>query len=538
MGPLALFALLSGLLLTSVMGSNDEDPVETPDEPEEPDTPEEPDLPEEPVTPEEPDEPLDTGASFSRDGDTVELELGEDETGSLAVFYYTDTEDRADPADWVEVSEARFYLVPDSVDWSDADWASQSDIPIPTGADTDSPDYYYAPLLADFEADHGLELLGVVDLLANPDALAGGIVSNAPVTGYIVEANTDGDDLIKFLPEDAPETRNGVEETPVTENTTGTEGSDWLTTTTDNIALDGAGGHDVLESTGFGASLTGGDGSDRIFIASLDPVEETEDDSYYYGDDRLYVGSGTASGGDGNDTIYGRFSGTAYGGDGDDWIDGLAEGTAYGGQGNDRLTDYGSGKVVFYGEEGNDSVTASGAESEAHGGVGDDNIGANNGATGFGGIGDDFVAVNGISTGYGGVGNDHIQLDSGSTGFGGDGDDLFRLYNFFGDADGTATATGGAGVDTYEVTARNAAGGAADDTFLRITDFDPAEDVLEVIGNGPGEPVRDVEIVQDPDGAYTDVRVTYANRYDQEPGVVVIRLDGMPAITLDHIITA
>ena len=450
-------------MLTSVSGSNDEETIETPDEP---DTPEEPDVPEEPDTPVEPDEPLDTGASFSQDGDTVELELGEDETGSLAVFYYTDTEDNGDPDGWVQVSEARFYLVPDSVDWSGPDWASQSDIPSPTGTDTDSPDYYYAPLLADFEADHGLELLGVVDLLANPDALAGGIVSNAPVTGYIVEANTDGDDLIKFLPEDAPETRGGVEETPVIESTTGSAGTDWLTSSTDNIILDGAGG------------------------------------------------------------------------DGNDWITGLAEGTAYGGQGKDFLSNFGSGKAVLYGEEGNDSVRAYGAESEAHGGVGDDNIGAYNGATGFGGVGDDFVAVNGISTGYGGVGNDHIQLDSGSTGFGGDGDDLFRLYNFFGDEDGTATATGGAGVDTYEVTVRNAAGGEAEDTFLRITDFDPAEDVLEVKGNGPGEPLGDVEIVQDPDGAYTDVRVTYANRYYQKPGIVVIRLDGMPAITLDHIITA
>ena len=131
-------------MLTSVSGSNDEETIETPDEP---DTPEEPDVPEEPDTPVEPDEPLYTGASFSQDGDTVELELGEDETGSLAVFYYTDTEDNGDPDGWVQVSEARFYLVPDSVDWSGPDWASQSDIPSPTGTDTDSPDYYYAPLL-------------------------------------------------------------------------------------------------------------------------------------------------------------------------------------------------------------------------------------------------------------------------------------------------------------------------------------------------------------------------------------------------------
>ncbi|MFC6760610.1 hypothetical protein ACFQFQ_15690 [Sulfitobacter porphyrae] len=127
MGSIALLALLSGLLLTATLSSDDDDtPIDTPEEPE---TPVDPDDPDTPVDPEEPETPPDTGATFDATEQGVQIELGEDETGSLAVIYYTDTEDTGNPDDYLQVDEARFYLVPEGVDWSSASWETQFDIP-------------------------------------------------------------------------------------------------------------------------------------------------------------------------------------------------------------------------------------------------------------------------------------------------------------------------------------------------------------------------------------------------------------------------
>lgn len=155
----------------------------------------------------------------------VALELGDDEAGSLAIVYYTDTEDNAD--DWLQVDEARFYLVPEGVDWSEASWETQNIVP---GAEESGNAWNYE--LEDFEAYCELELLGVVNLMgvpsetANPEDRVGEIDANAPVAGYYLEANTDGDVLVSFLPEDYVVTRNAVPETPVVEDTIGSDADD------------------------------------------------------------------------------------------------------------------------------------------------------------------------------------------------------------------------------------------------------------------------------------------------------------------------
>ncbi|WP_146346171.1 hypothetical protein [Falsiphaeobacter marinintestinus] len=116
MGPLALILLLSGLAIGSLLISDDDDSVAVDDS----DPMDEMDDEELPNETEVPDIMPDTGASFVQTEDGVDIELGEDETGSLAVIYYLDTQD--DPDDFIATDEARFYLVPEGVDWSDASW--------------------------------------------------------------------------------------------------------------------------------------------------------------------------------------------------------------------------------------------------------------------------------------------------------------------------------------------------------------------------------------------------------------------------------
>jgi Ca2+-binding RTX toxin-like protein len=497
MGSIALLALLSGLLLTATLSSDDDDtPIDTPEEPE---TPVDPDDPDTPVDPEEPETPPDTGATFDATEQGVQIELGEDETGSLAVIYYTDTEDSGNPDDYLQVDEARFYLVPEGVDWSSASWETQFDIP---GGDSyGGPPSGYE--LADFEEENGLELLGVVDLLGvphvseDPSDRIGEITANAPVAGYYLEANTDGDELVTFLPQDYVVTREGVPELPVFEDTTGTEETDWLSADADGITVDGADGDDILETDNDDVTLIGGLGDDTI--------EARGDDAIIHG-------------GEGNDMVQAN-SATVEGGAGDDSLT-IVGGTANGGDGNDQLNGYGEGPNLLRGEAGDDRLYVSGIGSEA-----------------FGGAGDDFLNVNNGTTGHGDAGNDTLQVALGGTAFGGDGDDHFTLWNQFRDSDGAAVITGGAGADTIDARVWNAGGGEADDFYLRMTDFDPAEDVLQVGTFQTGNAVDAVELIEAPDGSHTDVRITFTPRSGGSvPGIAVIRLEGTTGMTADQVI--
>ena len=490
MGAFGLLALLSGLLMglafdfnDGAEGLNDSDTLGEPDIPEE-----------------DPDVMLDTGATFDHTEEGVEIDVGEDETGTLVVIYYTDPEDNPDGI--LDADEARFYLVPEGVDWSSTSWETRWDVP---GADEyGGSSYEYE--LADFETQFGLELLGIVDLTGldgeanEPASRFGGIISNEPIEEYYLQAQTDGDELISFLPVDYVITRDGVSEVSVITDTTGTDAIDWLSADADGITVDGAGGDDYLETSNANVTLIGGLGDDVISSSGLNVVVDAGD-----GDDRVtaYGGNAMVDGGAGNDRID------------------IASGTATGGAGDDILYGYGSdaGPALLHGDAGNDYVHVFGAGSQ-----------------GYGGAGDDFVSVNDGATGYGGDGDDQLQVESGSTAYGGDGDDLFTVWNQFRSDDGPAVVTGGTGADTFDARVWNAANGEADDIYMIITDFDPAEDILQVGVFQTSNEVDSIEIVEADDGSYTDVRVTYTALPGLAPGTAVIRLEGTTGVTADQIV--
>ncbi|MEP1765283.1 MAG: hypothetical protein ABJJ53_01320 [Sulfitobacter sp.] len=456
---------------------------------------------------------LDLGATFMTTDTGVSLEVGEDETGSLAVIYYEDTEDRAE--DWVEVDEARFYLVPEGVDWSGATWETQGDVP---GAEESSDPWNY--LLEDFEAHFGLELLGVVDLLQvpsddvdDPASRVGEIDANAPVAGYFLEANTDGDDLISFLPEDYVVTRSGVPLTVVEESTVGSDGADWLDAAADGITLDGGEGDDILTGGIYDGNfsditLIGGEGDDIFSSYSQGNVTidaGNGDDSI----ERVFAISANIDLGSGDD--YANVSGgIVNAGDGDDEV--YAGGYAY----DDAET---SGATLF-GGAGDDQLTV-------YAGVAD--------AVAFGGEGDDTLDVYGSGIAHGDAGDDRIYVDGGAQAFGGAGDDHLTVYNGLEEGEEPATLTGGEGRDTFEASVANF-GDQDEGVFAIITDFDPDEDVL--ILNTPEfgrADLQNVTLVPDEDGGFMDVHIDYTWEVNGGQGTAVVRLAGITDLTLDQI---
>jgi serralysin len=260
---------------------------------------------------------------------------------------------------------------------------------------------------------------------------------------------------------------------------TGTAGNDVLSGTGGNDAilglagddiLDGGNGNDVLDGGGGNDTLTGGKGNDMLFGSfGIDTLIGGK------GDDSLDGGAGNdvADGGNGNDTI--------NGGDGNDVLSG--------GRGDDNFNT-GQGDDVVFGGQGNDRIGGMAGRDVVMAGAGDDFIAWNDptGDVVFGGRGNDTILG-------GNVAADEIH--------GGAGDDLIRAFatspesatasdRLFGDA-GDDTVIGGNAADTIE-------GGRGDD-FLTgndgadvfifrddrtgddtITDFDPSEDVVQLVG--------------------------------------------------------
>ncbi|MEL7255473.1 MAG: hypothetical protein AAGL23_14955 [Pseudomonadota bacterium] len=494
---MVLFGALALIAGMAAMELFEDDSEDTPPPPEQDDPP----LPE---------DPPDTGATFQQTDDGVELDLGEDETGSLAVIHYTDTEDFGEFV--TEVDEARFYLVPPGTDWSSGDTTeTQFDIPGRAGSGIDAFSYE----LEDFERENGLELLGTVDLLGvpqadDPDTRIGTITANAPVESYLLEANTDGDDLVTFLAKDFTVLRNGVAEMPVSEDTTGTDANDWFSTSEDAITLEGLGGDDILESAGDNATLLGGAGDDDLASTGADAVARGGD-----GDDNIMLNTGFAEGGDGNDDIS------------------ITEGEARGGAGDDDIV---IGRGMAFGGEGNDGLRSFAPGSFLDGGAGDDGlIVRGEGSEGFARDGDDFLSVGNGAFGYGGAGDDMLSVDAGGHGLGGAGDDVFRMTEFFNNEDGPIIVTTGVGADTISAEIRNAFNGAADDIYLRVTDFDTREDMLAIGEFSSPNEVESFEIREAADGAFTDIIVTYTAYAGLPGGVATIRLDGTTGVTADNI---
>jgi serralysin len=202
------------------------------------------------------------------------------------------------------------------------------------------------------------------------------------------------------------------------------------------------------------------------------------------GDDiiRGFAGDDTLQGGDGNDTLLaGLGNDTLEGGAGNDFLSG--------GQGDDNITT-GQGDDVVLGGAGNDQIGGMAGRDIVRAGAGDDLISWNDltGDVVFGGRGNDTILG-------GDAAADEIH--------GGAGDDLIRAFatsperatapdRLFGDAGndvviggnaadiieggrGDDILTGNDGADVFRLLANQ----IGDDT---ITDFDPSEDVVELVG--------------------------------------------------------
>lgn len=207
----------------------------------------------------------------------------------------------------------------------------------------------------------------------------------------------------------------------------GGAGDDSLIGCAGDNTLDGGSGVDTME---------GGAGSDRYYVDDINDVVKDSSTSafdrdvvyaslnYTIGNDieDLYLSPGTALNlsGTGN-----NFNNSLYGNDGDNTLNGLlGNDSLRGGLGQDTL--YGGGNDdTLYGGQGNDALN--------------------------GGGGDDFLyGEEGSDTLLGGAGNDYLQGGSSGAGDqdvlrGGDGNDVLRSGS------GTTTMYGGAGNDTYNI---------------------------------------------------------------------------------------
>ena len=208
----------------------------------------------------------------------------------------------------------------------------------------------------------------------------------------------------------------------------------------------------------------------------------------------------------------------------------IVAGDVNGTEGADWLTAQ-EGRLSVFGAGGDDLLAAEGHAVLLVGGRGDDAL------YGLGGDGDDTLNLNGEATGYGGAGTDRIQLDPGTTAFADSGDDFLAIRTEH-DAADTPVMAGGAGADVFDMRVWNQFG-TSDTLYARITDFDPAECILQVgVFQTAGSSVDFVELDQAQNGAYTDVRVPFQCEFVQPPGIATIRLDGVIGLSPDQVVIA
>ncbi len=316
----------------------------------------------------------------------------------------------------------------------------------------------------------------------------------------------------------------------------GDAGDDRLDGGAGDDGLEGGGGDDILIGRGgddhlFGGTgddtLYGGDGDDTLLGGGGDNVLSGGD-----GDDYLSDGGQTVpdnadahswlNGGDGNDILYGSGASELLGGDGDDVLTYIAHdsglsGTLTGGAGADAfhistsggsnvalITDYNPAEdeiVVHASFPGASAVSAlvrvedwpDGLGADIY--LGDTLVARVSGAAGLeadqvrvnaslsngddavsGGVLDDQInGWGGDDVIAGGAGNDTLLGGLGDdTLLGEDGDD--RLVG----GAGSNTLTGGAGADTFVAGDTFWNGHAHEDGTAQVTDFNPAEDRLEI----------------------------------------------------------
>ncbi|TNF20300.1 MAG: hypothetical protein EP318_11540 [Rhodobacteraceae bacterium] len=416
------------------------------------------DTPESPETPEDPEEP-DLGASLVEEDGVVTVELGEDETGSLAMITFVDTEDAG--IGLAEYHEARLYLVPEASEIPEGENGVFDEAGLPVMFELD-----------DLEDGLGLELLASWDLgevlptdeepylistLVEPPE----IETEDPLDYYYIEANTDGDDIVSI------EELTGPDDTPTAE------------IFTIRYTLDGT----VQEFRTSGGGMFGGTDADEMI--------ETDG------------GTITLRGNGGDDTIS-LYEGSAIGGAGDDVLENLPEG----------------GPAELFGALGDDQIVANGPDASAFGGPGMDEIDLFDGAAGFGGDGPDrIIVMEGAGRAAGGEGDDLLGASAGSA------------------TPDTVFLTGDGGADIFALSATDpaeapAAGG------VTVTDFDPAEDMLQVEG---ADQILDIRISTPPGGAGTLVEIDVQSMdADALPRTETLHflLAGAPAVTAGHVVLA
>lgn len=284
-------------------------------------------------------------------------------------------------------------------------------------------------------------------------------------------------------------------------------GNDWLEGDDGSDFIYGNQGSDTIIGGVTSDWLVGGSGKDSLYGGNgFDTIEGGTDDDIIFGDDgndeiigdggndQMFgqVGNDTVDGAIGDDEMYlGGGDDLGLGGEGFDYI--------FGGNGSDTLRG-GSNADTLDGGAGTDFIEGHVGQDSLIGDAGDDTLrGGNSNDTLDGGEGDDSLeGGQGSDVAYGGNGNDVIRgengydtLDGGfgfDTIFSGSGNDLAsggaNADLIFGGV-GEDTLIGGAGTDTLT-------GGADADVFVldlgdgndTITDFNVAEDVIDISGQG------------------------------------------------------
>jgi serralysin len=197
---------------------------------------------------------------------------------------------------------------------------------------------------------------------------------------------------------------------------------------------------------------------------------------------RGFAGDDTLQGGDGNDTLLaGLGNDTLEGGDGNDFLSG--------GPGDDNINT-GPGDDVVLGGAGNDRIGGMAGRDIVMAGAGDDFIAWNDptGDVVFGGRGNDTILGGDIAADeiHGGAGDDLIRAFStspenataGDRLFGDAGNDVViggNAADIIEGGRGNDILTGNDGADVFRFQANQ----IGNDT---ITDFDPSEDVVELVG--------------------------------------------------------
>lgn len=234
-------------------------------------------------------------------------------------------------------------------------------------------------------------------------------------------------------------------------------------------------------------------------------------------------GTATVNGGAGDDLVVAHDQAVGRGGIGDDLLIATGEATAEGGTGNDVLAgvvrfDTETQGILLRGEEGDDRLN--GGDTQ-YGGAGNDVLG--NAGLMIGGEGDDIFRAGGAV--YGGSGDDQVFRSGGGPVDLGAGDDLLQVTtgsapgNF-----GTLAATLGEGADRLVFDPSY-----HDVIAAQVSDFDPSEDVLGVIGSA--SELQNLTLTRSYDAQNDTTRLVLNTGLDDIGSEIFVNVAGQDAMT-------